>query len=83
MKPPNKNKRFTSTATTKIPVNMEMEKERTMLCVDEKDLKEIKNWQVGKKYKLMVDVEMTGLKKSEYGEKNMRGEFRINKIKTE
>jgi hypothetical protein len=83
MKPPKKNKQFTSTATTKIPVSMEMEKERSMLCVNEKDLKAVKDWQVGKKYKLIVDAEMTGVNKSEYGDKSVRVEFRINKIKSE
>lgn len=83
MKPPKKNKQFTSTATTKVPVAMEMEKERSMLCVDEKDLKAVKDWQVGKKYKLIVDAEMTGVNKSEYGDKSVRVEFRINKIKSE
>lgn len=62
---------------------MEMEKERSMLCVNEKDLKAVKDWQVGKKYKLIVDAEMTGVNKSEYGDKSVRVEFRINKIKSE
>lgn len=84
MKTPPKKQGYTSTATTKMPVMMEeQKKERSFLSIDEKYLKAIKNWSVGKKYKLIVEVEMTGLKKEEYGDKDMRGEFRINKIKSE
>ncbi len=83
MKKPPQKKSYEATATTKMPIAMEMKKERSFLSIDEKDLKAIKNWAVGKKYKLLVDVEMTGLKKEEYGDKDMRGEFRINKIKAE
>lgn len=79
-KMPPKKKQFSSTAIN--PINIEFKKERSFLSIDEKDLPAIKSWMVGKKYKLIVDVEMTGLKKEEYGDKDMRGEFRINKIKS-
>ena len=49
-----------------------------------KDLPEIKNWSVGHKYKLEIEVEQTGMAKAEY----MQGEpltarFRILKIKSD
>lgn len=84
MKRPPQKKQFTATATTKMPLSMDMEEHRRPnLSIDEKDLKAIKNWVVGKKYKMVIEAELTGLKKEEYGDKDMRGEFRINKIKSE
>lgn len=84
-KPPLKNKNpfFAISSTGKMPMDIEIKKERSILSIDENDLKEIKNWNVGKKYRLVIDVEMTCLKKQEYGDKSMCGEFRINKIKSE
>ncbi len=74
-KPPLKNKKV------KVQISDMAEHMRPNLSIDEKDLPAIKNWVVGKKYKLIVEAEMTGMRKEEYGDKDMRAEFRINKIK--
>lgn len=74
-KPPLKNKK----------ANMQVismpERMRPNLSIDEKDLSAIKNWQIGKKYKLIIDAELTSMNKEEYGDKDMRAQFRINKVK--
>lgn len=45
------------------------EKYPVTIRLDEDDLPEIKNWKVGGKYKLTVDVEQTSMSKgNEYGE---------------
>lgn len=36
--------------------------------VDEKDLPAIKNWKIGEKYTIEIEVEMTEIGKREYGE---------------
>jgi hypothetical protein len=48
----------------------------------EKDLPEIKNWQVGNKYKLEIEVEQVSLEKNEYlPNQPITARFRIRKIK--
>ena len=51
--------------------------------VTSKDLPEIKDWKVGKKYNLMVEAEQVGLHKDMYGDnKNeVSARFRITSIK--
>ena len=81
-KPPKKKKSTPVTVENAVTIKHEEFKERSVICLNEKDLPEIKDWMVGKKYKLIVDVEMTGMNKPEYGDKSMRAEFRIDKIKS-
>ena len=45
-----------------------------------KNLPEIKNWQVGKTYRLIVEVKQTSMRENENGEIN--AEFDIKKIAT-
>ena len=57
-------------------------RELPSFSLTEKDLPAIKNWQVGKKYKLEIEVEQVSLSKDEY----MMGEpisarFKIHKVK--
>lgn len=48
-----------------------------------KDLPEIKNWSVGKKYKLEIEVEQTSMAKEEYmQDQPLTARFRITKIKS-
>jgi hypothetical protein len=50
--------------------------------VTSKDLPEIKNWSVGHKYKLEIEVEQTEMAKAEYMEgEPLTARFRILKIK--
>lgn len=47
-----------------------------------KDLPEIKNWKVGNKYKLEIEVEQTSMAKEEYmQDQPLTARFRITKIK--
>lgn len=46
----------------------------------EKDLPEIKEWKVGKKYKLEIEVEQIAVSKNEYGKSPMTARFRIHKV---
>lgn len=47
-----------------------------------KELPEIKNWSVGHKYKLEIEVEQTSMAKDEYRQgEPLRASFRITKIK--
>jgi len=47
-------------------------------------LPEIKDWSVGKKYKMEIEVEMIGSNKDEYSEKQeLSGRFKITKIGVE
>ena len=46
----------------------------------EKDLPAIRNWQVGKKYKLEVEVEQVSMSKDEYGKSPMTAHFKIHKV---
>jgi hypothetical protein len=48
----------------------------------EKDLPEIKDWQVGKKYKLQIEVEMVSSSKNEYGKTGLEARFKIHKVGT-
>ncbi len=48
--------------------------------VTEKDLPEIKEWKVGKKYKLEIEVEMVSMSKNEYGKSPMEARLKIHKI---
>jgi len=48
----------------------------------QKDLPEIKNWQVGKKYKLEIEVEQVSQEKSEYGQGSpLTARFKLLKVK--
>ena len=48
----------------------------------EKDLPAIKNWHVGSKYKLEIEVEMTRLSKDEYGEgEPVSAGFKLKELK--
>lgn len=48
----------------------------------ESQLPAMKNWQVGKKYSLVIDVEMVSMGKDEYMEgKPMGAQFRIKSVK--
>lgn len=46
----------------------------------EKDLPAIKDWKVGKKYKLEIEVEQISVSKNEYGRSPMTARFRIHKV---
>lgn len=48
-------------------------------CISESDLKEIKGWSVGTKYKLVMEVEMTGAHERD---DKVHGDFTITKIAT-
>ena len=54
-----------------------------MVSLDAKTLPAIKNWKVGKKYKILLDVEQVSLSKDEYdeGDNQIRARFRINNAK--
>jgi len=43
-----------------------------------KELPEVKDWQVGKKYRIVLDVEQVGLDKDEY-DKRIHARFKILK----
>ena len=59
--------------------SMEM---KAHLDLSEKMLPEIKDWQIGKKYKLIVDVEMTSIRKDEYSkDKSISACFTVNSVK--
>lgn len=51
--------------------------------ITEKDLPEIKQWSVGKKYKLEIEVEMVSSSKNEYGKTPLTARFKIHRIGTE
>lgn len=55
-------------------------REKPTLSLTAKDLPEIKDWKVGSKYKLEIDVEQTGLSKDEYGERGMCARFKVLKV---
>jgi hypothetical protein len=62
--------------STNKPLDMPMMK--PSFSMDEKTMPEIKNWQVGKEYKIEMDVQMTGLSKDQYIKGNpMMGRFEI------
>ena len=59
---------------------------RSSLYISEKELAAIKDWKVGQKYKLEVEVEMTGISKQDnWGSDpgKLSANFKINKISTE
>ena len=61
--------------------NIEMADYLPEFSVDEKKLPEAKNWKIGKKYKMEVEVEMVGSHKEEYSkEKEIKHRFKITKI---
>lgn len=50
--------------------------------LDEQQLPEIKGWQVGKKYRLEIEVELVSLGKNEYATKEpLDASFKIKKIR--
>lgn len=48
--------------------------------VTEKDLPEIKNWKVGSKYDLAIQVEMVSSSKDEYGKSPLTARLKVHKI---
>ncbi len=58
---------------------------RSSLYISEKELPAIKNWKIGQKYILEVEVEMSGIRKEDYGVDlgKIKADFKINKISTE
>lgn len=49
------------------------------------DLKEIKNWKVGGKYRIELEVEQVAMSKNEYefeNEKELKATFKVTKVKT-
>ena len=46
----------------------------------EKDLPVIKNWTVGKKYTLVMEVEQVSMSKDEYGKSPMTARFKVHKV---
>ncbi len=48
--------------------------------VTEKDLPEIKDWKVGKTYKLEIEVEVVSMGKNEYGKSPLDARLKIHKI---
>ena len=44
------------------------------------ELPEIEKWEVGKKYTLTIDVEMTGLNESVNDKRGKRGEFTVTAV---
>ena len=71
--------------TLKRPMDMPMVGGTMMLpsfSLNEKDLPAIKNWQVGRKYKLEIEVEQVSMSKDEYQTgKPIEANFRIHKVK--
>ena len=50
------------------------------LSLNEKQLPDIKSWQVGKSYKVTLEVELVALRKDEYGKSPLTGDFKISKV---
>jgi len=59
-------------------ISLHMEEMQPRLRLSESNLKEIKNWDVGKKYKLTLEVTME-FKEKEDGEK-VKGGFKVNNV---
>src|SRR3990167_10277053 len=58
-------------------------RELPTFSISEKDLKEVKDWEVGKNYSLIVEVEQIGKEKNSYMTNNkdeIVGRFQIKKI---
>lgn len=50
--------------------------------LSKKDLPEIEDWEVGKKYKLVMEVEMVSRNENEYdNKKDLNASFEIEKVK--
>lgn len=62
---------------------MPHEKMPPTLNVDESDLPEIKKWEVGKTYKLIVEAEQVEVRKGQplNDDKKMRAVFKVKKVK--
>lgn len=56
---------------------------RPSFSLSEKDLPEIKDWKIGQKYMLEMEVEMVSASKNEYGRSLHQSRFKIIKIGTE
>jgi len=56
-------------------VEMTMEKMPNTLHLDENELPEIKDWKVGEKYQILLDVEQTGLHKGDMMASGPKGNF--------
>lgn len=50
------------------------------ITFDVKELPEIKQWKIGGKYKLIIDVEETSMSKDEY-EPRLTARFKVMKVK--
>jgi hypothetical protein len=59
--------------------------ERPNIRFTETELPDIKNWAISKKYKLVVEVEMNGIRKEEYGSNKgkITGDFKVIKVGVE
>lgn len=55
--------------------------EKPRLHIQVEKLKEAKDWKVGKKYVLELEVEMVGLNKEMYGEEQICADFLVKKAK--
>lgn len=55
--------------------------EKPRLHIPVEKLKEAKDWKVGKKYLLELEVEMVGLNKDSYGEGMICADFLVKKAK--
>ena len=65
------------------PVEVGTSKNLPTLRISENDLPEIKNWKVGSKYKLTIEVEQIELRKVEYAQgEPIVARFRVTKIKS-
>ena len=53
--------------------------EKPTLTLTVKELPELKEWEVGKKYKILIEVEQVGINKDEYGESGTTGRFKVLK----
>lgn len=58
-----------------------MPNEKPRLHIPVEKLKEAKNWKVGSKYVLELEVEMVGLNKEVYGEGEICADFLVKKAK--
>jgi len=66
---------------SKIKAIMSDYKHHETFCLSSKDLPEIKEWEVGKKYKIVLTVEQTGLNKRDYDDGRLTADFKILKAK--
>lgn len=64
------------------PIEVEEHDYPMHLDITEKKLKQIKDWKVGKCYKVIVEIEMTGIRKGYDGEGPIRGDFIVKKIES-